>query len=195
MVISLNFDVTKIEEVCVNGLRRIFWFINRFFMVPLYRLGLGFIVCNPLSGYIMVIKHTGRKSGKRYYTPTNYVIFEGKVYCISGFGRGADWYLNLKAEPAAEIILPGGAFTGRMEEVEEQSEALKICKQIFKNAGFAGFLEGYNPWSAPDEKFLKTLKRAPVLRFRPVGVANGPMDQGGWHWITLIAVILLLVLS
>ncbi len=177
----------------MNALRRIFWFINRFFMVPMYRLGLGFIVCNPLSGYIMVIKHTGRKSGRLYYTPTNYAIFDGWVYCISGFGRKADWYLNLQAHPHGEIILPGGAILGRAEEVDDPDEALKACKQIFKNAGFAGFLEGFNPWSAPDEKFLKTLQRAPVIKFQPIGVANGPADQGGWHWVTLIIVILLLV--
>ncbi len=55
--------------------RRIFWFLNTFFMVPLFRLGLGPFFGNPLSGYIMVLKAIGRKSGKVRYTPVNYVCY------------------------------------------------------------------------------------------------------------------------
>lgn len=179
----------------MNALRRVFWFLNRFFMVPIFRLGLGAIFCNPLSGYIMVIKNIGRKSGKLYYTPTNYAIIDGNIYCIAGFGRKAHWYRNLMAHPTAEIILPGRAVSGTAEEVTDSSEALRACRQIFKNAGFAGFFEGYNPWTAPDERFLQTLEHAPILRFRPVGVANGPLDQSGWHWITLILAVILLILA
>ena len=64
----------------MNVLPRIFWFLNRFFMVPVFRMGLGFLVCNPLFGYIMIIKNIGHKSGKLYYTPTNYAILDGFLY-------------------------------------------------------------------------------------------------------------------
>ena len=171
----------------MNFLRRVFWFLNRFFMVPAFRMGLGSLICNPVSGYIMVIKNIGRKSGKVYFTPANYAIFDGNIYCMAGFGRKSDWYLNLTAEPQAEILLPGRAVTARMEDVSDSDEALKACKQIFKNAGVAGFMEGYNPWRALDERFLHTLKRAPILRFKPVSIANGPTDAKGWHWVVLIA--------
>lgn len=42
-------------------MRRIFWFLNKFFMVPMFRLGFGPFFGNPLSGYIMVLKAIGRK--------------------------------------------------------------------------------------------------------------------------------------
>ena len=173
----------------MDALRRVFWFINRFFMVPAFRMGLGVLICNPVSGYIMVIKNTGRKSGRLYFTPTNYAIQNGYLYCMAGFGRKSDWYLNLIAHPKAEVLLPGRAITAQMEEVHHPEEALTACKQIFKNAGFAGFLEGFNPWRAPDEKFLSILQRVPILRFKPTSIANGATDAGGWHWITLLLIL------
>jgi hypothetical protein len=58
-------------------------------------------------------------------------------------------------------------------------------------------MEGYNPRTAPDEKYLSTLKRAPVLRITPTGIGNSPMDAGGWHWIAwaIVTLILILVLA
>jgi hypothetical protein len=73
----------------------------------------------------------------------------------------------------------------QMEEVSNPMEELKACKQIFKNAGVAGFMEGFNPWRAADDRFLQTLQRVPILRLKPVSIANGPTDAGGWHWVTL----------
>ena len=182
----------------MDTLRKIFKFLNRVFMVPAYRMGLGWLICNPFSGYIMVIKNIGRKSGKLYYTPANYAIYNGKIYCLAGFGRKSHWYLNLIANPQAEILLPGRALLGQVEEVTNPDETLRAIKQVFKNAGFAGFFEGYNPRTAPDEYFLKTLSYAPVLRITPVGIGSGPMDAGGWHWIgwallTLASILLWVV--
>ena len=45
-------------------MRRFFRFLNKFFMVPMFRLGFGPFFGNPLSGYIMVLKIVGRKTGK-----------------------------------------------------------------------------------------------------------------------------------
>ena len=55
----------------MNILRRVFWFLNKFFMVPLFRLGLGVFIVNPLTGYIMTLKTKGRKTSKTRYTPVN----------------------------------------------------------------------------------------------------------------------------
>ena len=182
----------------MDTLRQIFKVLNRFFMVPAYRMGLGWFIVNPISGYIMVIKNTGRKSGRLYYTPTNYAIINGNIYCLAGFGRKAHWYLNMMANPTVEIMLPGRTIWGEVEEVTDGEEALQATRLVFQNAGIAGFAEGYNPRTAADEKFLGTLKRAPVLRITPKGIGNGPMDAGGWHWIAwaiaTLVVILLLVL-
>jgi deazaflavin-dependent oxidoreductase (nitroreductase family) len=182
------------KEKGMNTLRQVFKFLNRFFMIPAYRMGLGWFISNPVSGYIMVIKNKGRKSGKLYYTPTNYAIIKGKIYCLAGFGHKAHWYLNMKANPDVEVMLPGRTVWGKAEEVLESDEALQATRKVFQNAGIAGFAEGYNPWTAPDEKFLQTLERAPVLRISPTGIGNGPMDAGGWHWIAWAIATLVVIL-
>jgi deazaflavin-dependent oxidoreductase (nitroreductase family) len=177
----------------MDALRQIFKYLNKFFMIPVMRLGLGPLICNPVSGYIMLIKHTGRKTGKVRFTPTNYAIIDGDVYCLAGFGRRADWYLNLIANPNVELILPGRAISGVADEVADLDQRLAACRQVFRNAGVAGFMEGYNPFTASDENFLHTLERAPVIRIRPTGIGSGPADQGGWVWLILWGVFLLLV--
>ena len=176
-------------------MRRIFWFINKFFMVPMFRLGFGPFMGNPFTGYIMVLKAIGRKSGKVYYVPVNYTIYEGNIYCVSGFRKESDWYLNLSANPEIDIILPSGNVYARVEEVSNPDERRLITRQILINAGFAGFFEGYNPRRINDEELQNKMADLPVLRFHPLGVGSGASDYGGWAWILAIVITILIVLA
>jgi deazaflavin-dependent oxidoreductase (nitroreductase family) len=166
-----------------QGLRRVFSLLNKFFMVPAYRLGLGACISNPLTGYIMVVKTTGRKSGITRYTPVNYALIDGCVYCMSGFGVKSDWYFNVRADPRIEAILPGGALWGVAEEVTDAEEWLRATRQLLRNAGFAGFLLGFNPFTASDDEVREKCQGIPLLRIRPAGVGSGPADPGGWLWV------------
>src|SRR5574342_1146939 len=114
--------------------RRIFRILNKCFMVPMFRLGFGPIFGNPLSGYIMVLKTIGRKTGRVRYVPVNYTIYKGDVYCISGWRKSSDWYKNLYANPEIEIILPGGTLYARMNETCNPDEKGLIARQVLKNA-------------------------------------------------------------
>jgi deazaflavin-dependent oxidoreductase (nitroreductase family) len=178
-----------------QSLRWIFRLLNTFFMVPAYRLGLGACISNPLSGYIMVVKTTGRKSGVTRYTPVNYALMDGCIYCVSGFGMKADWYYNVQANPRIEVILPAGALTGMAEGVSDADECLRATRQILKNAGFAGFLLGFNPFTASDDVLRQECQGIPILRIRPIGVGSGPADPGGWLWVALIVVSALWIFS
>jgi deazaflavin-dependent oxidoreductase (nitroreductase family) len=169
-------------------LRRMFWFLNKYFMVPIFRLGLGPLMVNPFSGYIMVLKTVGRKSGVIRYAPVNYAIRHGSVYCISGGGRSSDWYKNAMAHPELEVLLPAGAVFGTVAEVTDPVERCILLRSILKNAGFAGFLEGFNPYAISDEQLVLKCESLPVLRIRPAGVANGAFDPGGWSWTFWLAV-------
>ncbi len=179
-----------------NALRQIFKLLNKYFMVPVFRLGLGALMGNPFSGYIMVIKTIGRKSSKTRYTPVNYAIIAGQVYCVAGFGRVTHWFKNLQADPNLEVILPGRTISGQAVEVNDPQEALTAVRQILSNAGFAGFFEGYNPRRATDQQLQGTLARAPIIRIQPSGVQPSPADPGGWLWwgLTLAALALLFIL-
>jgi hypothetical protein len=68
-------------------MRRFFRFLNKYFMVPLFRLGFGPFFGNPFTGYIMVLKVLGRKTGKLRYAPVNYAILDGKVSTSRASGR------------------------------------------------------------------------------------------------------------
>ncbi len=94
------------------SLRRIFRLLNKYWMVPLFRLGLGPWIVNPFTGYIMVMITIGRRSGQRRYAPVNYAILKGAVYCVSGGRTQSDWYRNLLATPEVDVIMPGGTVRG-----------------------------------------------------------------------------------
>jgi len=159
-------------------IHRIFRILNKFFMVPLFRLGLGTYFGNPLTGYIMVMKAVGRKSGKIRYTPVNYTLSNGNIYCISGGRKSSDWYRNLMTTPKIEVIMPTGAIFGNVEEVRDPTERQIVIRQILKNAGFAGFFEGYNPFTISDAELARKSADLPVLRIHPPGVGNGALGTG-----------------
>jgi deazaflavin-dependent oxidoreductase (nitroreductase family) len=173
-------------------LRRLFWILNKFFMVPMFRLGLGPIVGNPISGYIMVIKTTGRKTGKKRYTPVNYAIYQGDLYCMAGWGQISDWYRNILANRNIEVIHPDGPLAGTVDEVTDPVKRIAIMRAVLKNAGFAGFFEGFNPFRVTDEELERKLGSLPLLRIHPVGLGSGASDPAGWAWIWTVLLIVLL---
>lgn len=174
-------------------LRRIFWFLNKFFMVPMFRLGFGSMVGNPFSGYIMVIRTTGRKTGKTRYTPVNYAIYQGDLYCMAGWGQISDWYRNILADRNIEVIHPNGPLAGTVEEVTDLNKKTTIVRMILKNAGFAGFFEGFNPSKVTDEELEKRLGNLPLLRIHPHGMGSGASDPAGWAWVWVLFFSIILV--
>jgi len=160
-----------------------FKYINRYLMVPVFRLGLGRAIGSPIGGYIMVLKTIGKKSGNTRYAPLNYAILDGNVYCIAGWGRTSHWFANLKADPHVEMLMPGGALAGVAEEVDDAREAELATLQVVRNAGFATLFDGINPLSATDAQILQRVGNVPVVRIRPVGLGSGPSDPGGWGWV------------
>jgi deazaflavin-dependent oxidoreductase (nitroreductase family) len=173
--------------------RYVFWFLNKFFMVPMFRLGFGSFFGNPATGYIMVMKVVGRKTGKVRFTPVNYAIYKGDVYCVSGWRGISDWYRNLLVNPEVDLILPGGNLHTRMEQVTEPELKLAMTRQVLQNAGFAGFFEGYNPFTISDAELSQKIADLPLLRFSPIGVGSGPSDAGGWMWVWVVPVLIFLL--
>ena len=167
----------------MSAMRAVFRLLNRFFMVPVFRLGLGPLMVNPLTGYIMVLRTIGHKSGKVRYVPVNYAVDGGCIYCLAGFGKSSHWYRNMLADPRVEAILPGGAVFGKAEAVPDPAISLKLGRKILQNAGFAGFFAGVNPLNCTDEQLGNVLKTEILIRIRPEGIGSGPVDPGGWGWV------------
>jgi deazaflavin-dependent oxidoreductase (nitroreductase family) len=168
-----------------NLLRQVMRQVNRFFMVPVLRLGMGWLMGSPLSGYIMLLRTTGRKSGKMRYTPLNYAIVDGDVCCLAGFGEGSHWLANLEVDPRVEVRLPGKTFRGTAYLVADPEEAKRLAVKVVRSSGFAIAFEGLDLLGATDEELAQRLEARPVVHIRPVGmpVTPGPFDPGGWGWI------------
>lgn len=164
-------------------LRAAFKLVNRYLMVPAFRLGLGPIMGSPFGGYIMVLKTTGKKSGQARYAPLNYAIIDGSIYCIAGWGKAAHWLVNLKADPHVELLLPGGAVAGIAEEVTDPGEAQRARVRVARSSGFALMFGGLNPLTVTDALLIGGLGDVPVVRIRPSGLGNGAFDPGGWGWV------------
>jgi len=120
-----------------DRLRILFKYFNRF-MVLMWRLGFErYFNGSTFAGYIMVLKHHGRKSGKSYYTPVNFVRMDGDIFCMAGFGEQSDWYLNLQNNPDVEVWLPDGRWSGTAEVLAGAENQLLILRQLIIASGFA----------------------------------------------------------
>jgi len=178
-----------------DTLRQVFRWVNRYFMVPMFRLGFGPFFGNPLSGYIMLLKTKGRKTGRTRFSPVNYAIRDGSIYCLAGWGRQSDWYRNLVADPHVELVLPGGAYAGTAETVDDPVEKLAMLRQVLRNGGFAGFFEGFNPYTISDAQLAEKTAAAVLVRIRPYGLGSGASDPGGWLWILVWGAMLAWLLN
>ena len=119
-------------------LRHYFKYLNNF-MVCMWRFGLGWMIniWPDVFGRIMIITHTGRKSGRRYQTPVNYMIIDDDIYCTAGFGKGADWFRNMIADPQVEVWLPDGWWLGVAEDISDCEARLPIMRDVLIASGFA----------------------------------------------------------
>jgi deazaflavin-dependent oxidoreductase (nitroreductase family) len=183
------FSQVPVEEA---QLRRIFRAFNRF-MLLLWRLGLGsYGNGNCYAGWIMVIKHTGRKTGLTRYAPVNYAIVDGDVYCTAGFGVKADWYRNIMDIPEVELWLPDGRWAGVAQDATDDPQAAEILRQVIIAAGFAGPLFGVNPSKMTAEDFKVLLGDYRVIRIRRTEAVTGPGGPGDLAWIWPLATFMLL---
>jgi deazaflavin-dependent oxidoreductase (nitroreductase family) len=150
----------------MRGLRRAFHAMNRF-MVWLWKLGLGPLLNSwpAVGGRMLVIEHRGRKSGKRYLTPVNYVLVEGEVYCTAGFGPGCDWYRNIMAEPRVRLWLPQGWRAAQAADESDSPRRVQLLRQVIIASGFAGPLLGVDPHKYSDEQLTDVAKDYRLVRF------------------------------
>lgn len=176
-------------ELKESQLRTAFRFLNRNMLV-MWRLGLGWQMANPISGYIMVLATTGRKSGERRLVPLNFAEHGDAVYCLAGFGRTTHWLLNLQADPLCEVWLPDGRrLRGRGELVTTEARRIDLVRQVLVRSGFAAKLAepGLDPTTAPDEEIadlgIQPGRRYEIVQIKLGDAATGPGGPGGLTWV------------
>ena len=175
-----------------DNLRIIFKIFNRF-MLLLWRLGLGsWGNGTTFGGSLMVIKHTGRKTGLVRHTPVNYAIVNGDVYCTAGFGKVSDWYRNIMVHPEVEVWLPDGRWAGIAEDATDDEYSHLLLQQVIIASGFAGPLFGVNPKKLSDEDFKDLLESYRLIRIRRADALTGSGGPGDLSWIWPLSTFVLL---
>lgn len=169
--------------------------LNRFMLV-LWRLGLGRMinVWPDVIGRVMVIGHTGRRSGRRRWTPVNYEIVDGDILCTAGFGATSDWYRNVMADPQVEVWLPDGWWAGVAEDISDSPERLPLLRKVLIASGFAAPLFGVQPRTIDDEPLAQVTASYRLLRIRRAEARTGSGGPGDLAWVWPLAVLLLLIM-
>lgn len=158
--------------------------MNKYLSVPLLRIGLGRFMSTPVTGYLMILRTRGRKSGQWRDAPLGYTVVGDGVYCLAGFGTRTHWYQNILADSHVEVLLPGRSFSGIAEPVTDAAERLRVLPPLVKSMGVvaSGFGIG-NPWRDTPQQIEEKCKAFPLVRVRATGIAAGPEDPGGWFWV------------
>jgi hypothetical protein len=147
-------------------LRALFRLINRFIVVPAFQLGWGRIISNSITGDVMVLGITGRRTGKMRYTPVSYARMGPNIYCYQGKEMKGQWYLNLLGSPKIEVLLPEGRFSGKGEEVSDPREMMRAIRLILLGSGLNRSMYGFDPETASDEEVQEKTRGMPVIRIR-----------------------------
>lgn len=176
-------------------LRQGFKQFNRFMML-MWRLGLGpWVNAWPeVGGRIMVITHTGRKTGIKRRTPVNYTIADGEIYCTSGFGSKSDWYRNIMANPEVEVWLPNGRWVGVAEEITDPNTRIPLLRQVLIDSGFAAKAAGIDPVRLTNRELEAVTADYRLIHIRRAEARTGPGGPGDLVWVWPLATMILLPL-
>ena len=172
--------------------KRAFKGLNRWFMIPVHRAGLGAWVGSPVGGYMLLLRVRGRKSGIVRETPLSYLVAEGAVWVVAGFGPGTEWYRNLLADPRVEAWMPGRRVAGTATEVRAPEVRARILPALLRATGLPSFLGGVNPWADDNAAMLEKLDFVPLIRIDADEgwLDAGADDPGGSAWVWRQGVVL-----
>jgi deazaflavin-dependent oxidoreductase (nitroreductase family) len=93
-----------------------------------------------ISKNTMLMTYTGRKSGKTYTTPMNYLALNGALYTTSY--RDRVWWRNLRGGADVTLSLRGEKVPARAETIEDQSDVADALQQYLKTAPqFAKYMD------------------------------------------------------
>jgi deazaflavin-dependent oxidoreductase (nitroreductase family) len=81
---------------------------------------------------MMLMTYKGRKSGKGYTIPMNYLEIGDVLYTISS--RERVWWRNMRGSADVTLRLRGGNIPARAEAIEDQAEVTNILFRCLKKA-------------------------------------------------------------
>jgi deazaflavin-dependent oxidoreductase (nitroreductase family) len=175
-----------------ESLRQFLKYVSRMH-IAMWRLGLGpWLGLRPdLWSQIMVITHTGRKSGLKRQTALNYALVDGEIYFIAGFGSGSDWYRNVLKDPQVEVWLPNGWWRGEVEDVSDSPRRLRLMREIIIASAFVGRLAGLDAHDMNDEQLDAATSEYNLLHLARTEARTGAGGPGDLAWVWPLATMIL----
>lgn len=83
-----------------------------------------------VSKNMMLMTYTGRKSGKSYTTPMNFLSMEDALYTTST--RKRVWWRNLRGGAEVTLQFQGQEVSAWAESIEDQSEVARYLGSMFE---------------------------------------------------------------
>ena len=136
-----------------------------------YRVRLGFL----LGHRFLLLTHRGRRSGRLYRTVLEVVRWDaerGEAVVMSGWGRRAGWYRNVRAGGAVEVRIGRERFAPGVRELEPE-EAVSVLGGYERRNRLAApvvravlsRLAGFRYDGSPDAR-LRVVETLPLLGLR-----------------------------
>lgn len=106
---------------------------------------------------VLVLRTTGRRSGRAIETPLTYFTDGDAIFIVASKGgdaRNPGWFHNLVAQPDVTAIVDGRETPLRAEVVTEESERRRLFEKAASTySGYAGYQQ-------------RTDRTIPVIRLR-----------------------------
>jgi deazaflavin-dependent oxidoreductase (nitroreductase family) len=112
------------------------WFMNKI-ANPFVRLVLRSPLHGLFSAALLLIAYRGRKTGKQYSLPVQYVQDANHIYIIPGAPEQKIWWRNLQAGAPVQVTLRGKTLTGNGILLKQDTDAEIILK------GFGLYLQRF----------------------------------------------------
>lgn len=147
----------------------------------LYRVHAGWL----LGGWFLRLTHVGRRSGRQCRTVLEVIganLAAGEVIVIAGLGRSADWYRNLQAHPAVEVVVGRRRFRPAHRVLDEPEAAAVLAAYERRNRWLAPVVHRVLSWlvgwsyDGSDSARRRLVRELPVVAFRP---AEAPGHSAG----------------
>ena len=105
------------------------WFMNKI-VNPAVRLILRSPFHGMMSNSLLLITYNGRKSGKEYSLPVQYVSDIRTIYIIVGMPEKKTWWRNLRRSATVQLLLRGKCAIGNAVVLEGDADVEIIAKAL-----------------------------------------------------------------
>jgi deazaflavin-dependent oxidoreductase (nitroreductase family) len=140
--------------------------------VRLYRWRLGWL----LGHRFLLLVHVGRRTGRIHETVLEVVQYDrtsGVAVVMSGFGRRADWYQNLRHRPALRVVIGRTTFVPSHRDLTQEAAISVMANYERRNRLAAPIvrmvLSRLTGWSYDGSEAARRrlVSQCPLVAFRP----------------------------